>query len=66
MSYNDDIICPFCGEIINPSNIMGDSDWDDQEFEWCNDNECPDCEGRFKIKQSDVEIIRHFEIEKDE
>ena len=58
--------CPYCNTSIDPSNIMGDSDWNDQEFEWCDDNECPNCEKKFKIRQYHVEIVRYFEIEKDE
>ena len=62
----EEINCPYCNFVIDPSNIMGDSDWDDQEFEWCDDNECPNCHKRFKIRQDDIEIVRSFEIEKDE
>jgi len=61
-----EINCPYCKAEIDPMNIMGTSDWDDQQFDWYNDNECPNCNKRFKIRQYDIEIIRNFEIEKDE
>ena len=55
--------CPYCNETIEPYNIMGDADWDDQQFDWV-DTECPNCNKSFKIRQSDVEIIRYFETKK--
>ena len=63
---SDEIKCPYCNIVIDPSNIMGDSDWDEQEFDWYDDNECPNCGKRFKIRQYNVEIIRDFEIEEEE
>ncbi|KKM87748.1 hypothetical protein LCGC14_1265770 [marine sediment metagenome] len=61
---SDEINCPYCHIVIDPINIMGDSDWDEQEFDWYDDVECPNCNKRFKIRQFDVEITRSFEIEK--
>lgn len=60
------IECPYCNISIDQYSIMGDSDWDDQGFDWYDDVECPNCDKRFKVRQSDVEIIRYFEVEKDE
>ena len=58
--------CPYCNEPIDLTNIMGDSDWDEQQYDWCHDNECPNCGKRYKIRQDDVEVIRSFEVEKDD
>ena len=65
---NDELGCPHCNTSIDPSDIMGDSDWDDQGFNWYDDINCPnpECNKPIKIRQSDVEITRYFEIEKDE
>ena len=62
------IICPYCNKTIDMYDIMGDSDWDDQQFEWCDDITCPnpECDKSIKIRQTDIEITRYFEIEKDE
>jgi len=62
--YNDELGCPYCNTSIDPSDIMGDSDWDDQMFDWYEDVECTNCGKRFKIRQCDVEVIRYFETEK--
>lgn len=59
---SDDINCPHCNVKIDPSGIMGDSDWDEQGFDWYDDNECPNCGKRYRIRQYDIEIIRYFEI----
>ncbi|MFW9972442.1 MAG: hypothetical protein ACFFDF_19815 [Candidatus Odinarchaeota archaeon] len=56
-----DIICPYCGKEKDPYDIMGDSDWDDQSGNWCK-VECS-CGKFYKVKQCDVEIIRHFIVE---
>lgn len=61
---NDELGCPHCNTSIDPSDIMGDSDWDDQMYDWCEDVECNNCGKRFKIRQSDVEVIRYFETKK--
>ncbi len=58
--------CPYCNEPIDPLDIMGDSDWDEQQFDWYRDNECSNCGKRYKIRQDDVEVIRSFEVEKDD
>lgn len=58
------IECPYCDKEIDYANIMGDSDWDDQSYDWYDDIECPYCHNRFKAKQYDIEIIRYFESEK--
>jgi len=57
----DDINCPYY-VIIDPSNIMGDSNWDEQLFDWY-DVECS-CGKWYRIRQWDIEVIRSFEIEK--
>jgi len=59
----NEVNCPHCNEPIDPSNIMGDSDWDEQEFDWY-DNECSNCGKQYKIRQYDIEVIRDFEIKK--
>lgn len=61
---DDELGCLYCNTFIDPSDIMGDSDWDKQMFDWYEDIECTNCDKRFKIRQYDVEVIRHFETKK--
>jgi len=60
----NEIECPHCNNKIDPIRVMGDSDWDDQEYEWCDDIHCPNCDNTFRARQCDVETIRFFESEK--
>jgi len=57
--------CPYCNEPIDPIDIMGDSDWDDQQYNWY-EAECGKCGKQYKIRQYDVETIRSFETKKDD
>ncbi|GAH08490.1 unnamed protein product [marine sediment metagenome] len=54
------IICPECKQSVDYCNVMGDSDWDDQEYEWY-ETDCPKCGKYIKIRQYDVEVLRCFE-----
>lgn len=55
------LLCPHCKTPIDPFNIIGDSDWDEQQFDWV-ENECSNCGKQYKIRQWDVEVKRSFEI----
>lgn len=63
--YLKDPVCPYCNRYIDPFDIMGASDWDDQQYEPY-ETECPHCDKLITMTQVEVEVIRHFSVAKEE
>ena len=57
-----EIECPYCGKKIDYCDIMGDSDWDDQQDTpyHCG---CSHCDKEIIITQIDWYVVRGFHVE---
>ena len=55
--------CPHCNEELGYTDIMGDSDWDDQQFEPY-ETECPKCGKYIIVRQYDIEVVRYIHVRK--